>query len=225
MGKKKEEKPGFNRTASSLARQRWGLVNKHVKQRVPTFFGIDTEDGDHRDRWDHRRRRMASKRYGMLKNDFSRQDSSVSGTRSGAHPPALLDAVSAFTSGSRAPAHHPRYQRYLSDPQRQRINRLQSMQGKLLPDALDAVDISAIKFAAADGQASDEARSPPSVGPTSISGRSQYRSIRAKESVPKMAWTRLVQKTKPTTPPESTFQRVPTARQVLERARSFKPSR
>ena len=54
------------------------------------------QGGDHHARWEYRRRRLASKRYGVLKpEEFSRQESGVSGARP---PPALLDAVSAFAS-------------------------------------------------------------------------------------------------------------------------------
>jgi len=210
MGKKKEA-AGISRTKSAVARDRWKLVNKHVKQKGSTFFGIDTEGGDHHARWEYRRRRMASKRYGTLKpEELSRQESAVSGVR---HPPAFLDAVNAFAS-TKAPV-DPRLQRYISDPQaRARISRLQSMQGKLHPDALEA---------GIEGAPSDGAQSPPSVGRGSISGRSLYRSFRPKESVPRMAWDRLVSKTKPSTPP-TPLHKVPTAKQVLERARSFKPS-
>ena len=42
IGKRKEA-AGFNRSKSTLARDRWKLVNKHVKQKGSTFFGIDTE--------------------------------------------------------------------------------------------------------------------------------------------------------------------------------------
>ena len=45
MGKKKEA-AGISRTKSAVARDRWKLVNKHVKQKGSTFFGIDTEVGN-----------------------------------------------------------------------------------------------------------------------------------------------------------------------------------
>ena len=40
---KKSETPGINRSKSTLARDRWKMVNNHVKRKGSTFFGIDTE--------------------------------------------------------------------------------------------------------------------------------------------------------------------------------------